>query len=226
MSTHLRFISLGDLLTIRGKTTLIMGFEFCRELFLCSCTSTARDTQGQDPHHAADYLVSLSRNKISGCPQYLKSKFLDAVARGSKLPCCAHTVLLCSQSELFHTKLLALDSHGASFVFALATRSSQLMIALPFPAANRTINFVLDTLRRRTLITPTTRDTLRVSDGDDTGRESDFGEWVELPAARIGKEKGDHYLAVMNALVANPEQVSSNNKSCRCLHRGTCRVLN
>lgn len=85
----------------------------------------------------------------------------------------------------------------------------QLMVALPFPAANKTINFVFDTLRRTTLITPAARDALGVLDGPESrgGLQPDLGESVELPAARIGHEWGDHFRVAMDAVVANPEQL-------------------
>lgn len=83
------------------------------------------------------------------------------------------------------------------------------MIALPYPAANATINFVFDTLRRRTLVTPAARDALGVEDGPGVGDQPDFGACVELPAARIGDENGDHFLVVQDAVVANREQASS-----------------
>lgn len=84
----------------------------------------------------------------------------------------------------------------------------QLMIALPFPGTNKTVNFVLDTLRRTTLVTPTTRDALGVGEDADGHEQMDFGQYVELPAARIGKEPGDHFMVLLDALVANPEQAS------------------
>lgn len=85
------------------------------------------------------------------------------------------------------------------------------MVALPFPAANKTINFVFDTLRRTTLITPAARDALGVLDGPESrgGLQPDLGESVELPAARIGHEWGDHFRVAMDAVVANPEQAST-----------------
>lgn len=93
----------------------------------------------------------------------------------------------------------------------------QLMVALPFPAANKTINFVFDTLRRKTLITPAARDSLGVLDGPESGggNQPDLGESVELPAARIGHEWGDHFRVAMDAVVANPEQASTR------VHTGT-----
>lgn len=84
----------------------------------------------------------------------------------------------------------------------------QLMIELSFPSANKTITFVLDTLRRTTLVTRATRDALGVGRTLNSCEQSSFGECVELPAARIGRERGDHYLVVIDALVANPEQAS------------------
>ena len=85
------------------------------------------------------------------------------------------------------------------------------MVALPFPAANKTINFVFDTLRRKTLITPAARDALGVLDGPEwgEGNQPDLGDSVELPAARIGHEWGDHFRVAMDAVVANPEQAST-----------------
>lgn len=82
------------------------------------------------------------------------------------------------------------------------------MLALPYPAPNKTIHFVLDTLRRKTLITPEARLALGVVDGPGVGDQPDFGACIELPAARIGNELGDHFLVVMDAVVANVEQAS------------------
>lgn len=82
------------------------------------------------------------------------------------------------------------------------------MLALPYPAPNKTIHFVLDTLRRKTLITPEARLALGVVDGPGVGDQPDYGACIELPAARIGDEHGDHFLVVMDAVVANVEQVS------------------
>lgn len=93
----------------------------------------------------------------------------------------------------------------------LLPRLPQLVIALPFPAANTTVNFVLDTLRRKTLVTPWARDELGVLDGPGVGDQPDFGACVELPAARIGREHGDHFMIVMDAVVANREQASGSN---------------
>lgn len=87
--------------------------------------------------------------------------------------------------------------------------SLQLMLALPFPSANKTINFALDTLRRRTLVTVAALEELGVSDGQGKGEQSDFGACVELPAARIGREYGDHFLVAMDAVVGNDEQAST-----------------
>ncbi|CAB1102019.1 unnamed protein product [Ectocarpus sp. CCAP 1310/34] len=84
----------------------------------------------------------------------------------------------------------------------------QIMIAMPFPAANATVHFTFDTLRRTTLITPTAKDALGVLEGPGIGGQPDFGACVELPAARIGHEHGDHYLLVMDAVVANSEQAN------------------
>ena len=97
-------------------------------------------------------------------------------------------------------------------------RRLQLMVALPFPAANKTINFVFDTLRRKTLVTPAARDALGVLDGPESGLGSgsrgggrpDLGASVELPAARIGHEWGDHFRVAMDAVVANYEEASAN----------------
>lgn len=83
------------------------------------------------------------------------------------------------------------------------------MIEMPFPAANTTVHFTFDTLRRTTLITPTAKDSLGVIEGPSVGGQPDFGACVELPAARIGDKHGDHYLLVMDAVVANKEQVSN-----------------
>lgn len=85
----------------------------------------------------------------------------------------------------------------------------QLMVELPFPGANNTtVYFTFDTLRRTTLITPAAKDSLGVKEGPGVGGQPDFGACVELPAARIGDEHGDHYLLVMDAVVANADQVS------------------
>ncbi len=93
--------------------------------------------------------------------------------------------------------------------FPLPTSSPiQLMIEMPFPAANTSVYFTFDTLRRTTLITPEAKDALGVWEGPGVGGQPDFGACVELPAARIGDEHGDHYLLVMDAVVANSEQVS------------------
>lgn len=82
------------------------------------------------------------------------------------------------------------------------------MIEMPFPAANTSVYFTFDTLRRTTLITPEAKDALGVWEGPGVGGQPDFGACVELPAARLGDEHGDHYLLVMDAVVANSEQVS------------------
>lgn len=82
------------------------------------------------------------------------------------------------------------------------------MIEMPFPGANTTVYFTFDTLRRTTLITPAAKDSLGVKEGPGVGGQPDFGACVELPAARIGDEHGDHYLLVMDAVVANADQVS------------------
>ncbi|CAM9148565.1 unnamed protein product [Ascophyllum nodosum] len=83
----------------------------------------------------------------------------------------------------------------------------QLALAISFPLVNQTINFVLDTLRRKTLVTPLAREALGVSDGPGVGNQPEFGACVELPAARIGREHGDHFMLVMDAVVCNREQV-------------------
>lgn len=84
---------------------------------------------------------------------------------------------------------------------------TQLMVELPFPGANTTVYFTFDTLRRTTLITPAARDSLGVKEGPGFGGQPEDGGCVELPAARIGDEHGDHYLLVMDAVVANADQV-------------------
>lgn len=86
------------------------------------------------------------------------------------------------------------------------------MIEMPFPAANTSVYFTFDTLRRTTLITPEAKDALGVWEGPGVGGQPDFGACVELPAARIGDEHGDHYLLVMDAVVANSEQVRYCNR--------------
>lgn len=92
------------------------------------------------------------------------------------------------------------------------------MIEMPFPAANKTVYFTFDTLRRTTLITPTAKDSLGVLEGPGVGGQPDFGACVQLPAARIGDEHGDHYLLVMDAVVANKEQVRATQKQIRRAH--------
>lgn len=82
------------------------------------------------------------------------------------------------------------------------------MVEMPFPGANTTVYFTFDTLRRTTLITPAAKDSLGVKEGPGVGGQPDYGACVELPAARIGDEHGDHYLLVMDAVVANADQVS------------------
>lgn len=82
----------------------------------------------------------------------------------------------------------------------------QLMLALTFPAANKTINFIVDSLRRTTMVKPSTRDALGVGGVTCEDWSNSFGECVELPAARIGNERGDHFLLVTDAIVANKEQ--------------------
>ena len=89
------------------------------------------------------------------------------------------------------------------------SRCVQLALAISFPSVNQTINFVLDTLRRKTLVTPLAREALGVSDGPGVGNQPEFGACVELPAARIGREHGDHFMLVMDAVVCNREQAST-----------------
>lgn len=80
------------------------------------------------------------------------------------------------------------------------------MLGWHFPAVNKTINFVIDTLRRKTMVTPATRDALGVGGATCEDWSDSFVECVELPAARIGRERGDHFLLVTDAIVANREQ--------------------
>lgn len=87
------------------------------------------------------------------------------------------------------------------------------MVALPFPSSNTTINFIFDTLRLKNLVTPAAQEALGVLDGPGGGDNPDFGVCVELPAARIGQERGDHFMVAVDAVVANCEQVSCGSAS-------------
>ena len=87
------------------------------------------------------------------------------------------------------------------------------MLALPFPSVNKTINFVVDTLRLTTMVTPATRDTLGVGGVTCEDWSDRFGECVELPAARMGEEYGDHFLLVTDAIVMDSEQVQQQYSS-------------
>lgn len=101
-----------------------------------------------------------------------------------------------------------------------ATPPEQLMLALTFPAANKTINFIVDSLRRTTMVKPSTRDALGVGGVTCEDWSNSFGECVELPAARIGNERGDHFLLVTDAIVANKEQARGGGRVCeRLQHR-------
>ncbi|KAG5192618.1 hypothetical protein JKP88DRAFT_204058 [Tribonema minus] len=88
----------------------------------------------------------------------------------------------------------------------------QLVMPLDFPAANVTLNFIIDTVSQDTLISPRARDLLGI--GADEGAEvrvglfhATRGRQVTLPAARIGRADRPHFFTICDAVVVDTERM-------------------